>query len=139
MDPRVRQVLGGKRLALMRRIAHELSWPDTVLFDDLAVGFRLTGYLDRTGVFASDVKPATMDLDEFWASASQLISVSQVMPALVQGTTSLTLSSNACATPTRSGISFPESIYFVASVRLFLPLFGQEQSNTRESVCVFSF
>ena len=70
MDPRVRQVLGGKRLALMRRIAHELSWPDTALFDDIAVGFRLTGYLDRTGVFASDVKPATMDLDEFWASAS---------------------------------------------------------------------
>eukprot|EP00439_Symbiodinium_sp_Y106_P064637 s397_g10.t1 len=70
MDPRVRQVLGGKRLAFMRRIAHELSWPDTALFDDIAVGFRLTGYLDRTGVFASDIKPATMDLDEFWASAS---------------------------------------------------------------------
>ena len=54
----------------MRRIAHELSWPDTALFDDIAAGFRLTGYLDRTGVFASDVRPATMDLDEFWASAS---------------------------------------------------------------------
>ena len=59
------------------------------------------------------------------------------MPALVQGTTSLTLSSNACATPTRSGISFPESIYFVASVRLFLPLFGQEQS-TLESLSASS-
>ncbi|CAE7211512.1 SLC24A2 [Symbiodinium sp. CCMP2592] len=69
MDPCVRKVLGRKRIALMKRIADDLSWPDATLFDDLAAGFRLTGYLGRTGVFASDVKPATMDLDEFWASA----------------------------------------------------------------------
>ncbi|CAE7763885.1 SLC24A2 [Symbiodinium sp. CCMP2592] len=69
MDPCVRKVLGCKRIALMKRVAADLSWPDTALFDDLAAGFKLTGYLGRTGVFASDVKPATMDLDEFWASA----------------------------------------------------------------------
>ncbi|CAE7710295.1 SLC24A2 [Symbiodinium sp. CCMP2592] len=69
MDPCVRKVLGCKRIALMKRIAADLSWPDTALFDDLAAGFKLTGYLGRTGVFASDVKPATMDLDDFWASA----------------------------------------------------------------------
>ncbi|CAE7801527.1 SLC24A2 [Symbiodinium sp. CCMP2592] len=69
MDPCVRKVLGCKRIALMKRIAADLSWPDTTLFDDLAAGFKLTGYLGRTGVFASDGKPATMDLDDFWASA----------------------------------------------------------------------
>ncbi|CAE7223759.1 SLC24A2 [Symbiodinium sp. CCMP2592] len=69
MDPCVRKILSCKRIALMKRIAADLSWPDTALFDDLAAGFKLTGYLGRTGVFASDVKPATMDLDDFWASA----------------------------------------------------------------------
>ncbi|CAE7194532.1 SLC24A2 [Symbiodinium sp. CCMP2592] len=71
MDPCVRKVLGCKRIALMKRVAADLSWPDTTLFDDLAAGFKLTGYLGRTGVFASDVKPATMDLDEFWAIRAQ--------------------------------------------------------------------
>jgi len=70
MDPCVRRVLGQKRIVLMKKIASELAWPDEALFDDLAKGFKLTGYLERTGVFASDVKPATMDLDEFWASAA---------------------------------------------------------------------
>ena len=70
MDPCVRRVLGQKRVELMRRIASEIEWPDMSLFDDLAAGFKLTGYLERTGVFASDLKPAAMDHDEFWASAA---------------------------------------------------------------------
>ncbi|OLQ06982.1 hypothetical protein AK812_SmicGene9645 [Symbiodinium microadriaticum] len=70
MDPCVRRVLGQKRVELMRRIVSEIEWPDMSLFDVLAAGFKLTGYLERTGVFASDLKPAAMDHDEFWASAA---------------------------------------------------------------------
>ena len=69
MRPAVPGVLGNKRIRLLQRIAESLSWPDRSLFDEMAQGFMLTGYMRNTGVFSPDVKPATVTEDEFWLLA----------------------------------------------------------------------
>ena len=58
MPDSVRQVLKGKRTLLLQKIADSLNWPDKDLHKDLTQGFKLTGYLDCTGVFQPDEKPA---------------------------------------------------------------------------------
>ena len=72
MHPAVRGVLGNKRIRLLQRIAESLSWPDRSLFDEMAQGFMLTGYMHNTGVFSPDVKPATVTEDEFWLGAQHM-------------------------------------------------------------------
>ena len=54
MAPSVRKVLGNKRIALLRKVAESLEWPDTSVFGELTEGFRLTGYMQRTGIFTLD-------------------------------------------------------------------------------------
>ena len=66
MHPGVAAVLGSKRTFLLERIGKSLGWPDRKLYDDLRTGFRLTGYLEPTGVFTPDVKPASSTTDDFW-------------------------------------------------------------------------
>ena len=43
LDPRVRTVLGTKRLLLMQKVAGHIGWPDIELFKELASGFRIVG------------------------------------------------------------------------------------------------
>ena len=70
--PSVRGVVGNKRIKLLQRIAESLSWPDRSLFDEMAAGFMLTGYMRNTGVFSPDAKPATVTEDEFWLGAQHM-------------------------------------------------------------------
>ena len=72
MRPSVRGVVGNKRIKLLQRIAESLSRPDRSLFDEMAQGFMLTGYMRNTGVFSPDVKPATVAEDEFWLGAQHM-------------------------------------------------------------------
>ena len=56
LHPEVAQVLAGKRILLLKRLASDISWPDMAVFDELAKGFKLVGMQAPTGVFAKDVK-----------------------------------------------------------------------------------
>ena len=58
--------MGNKRIKLPQRIAEPLSWPDRSLFDEMAAGFMLTGYMRNTGVCSPDAKPATVTEDFGW-------------------------------------------------------------------------
>ena len=72
MHPSVRGAVGNKRIKLLHRIAESLSWPDCSLFDEMASGFKLTGYMQNTGVFSPDVKPATVSEEDFWLGAQHM-------------------------------------------------------------------
>ena len=72
MPTSVRQVLKGKRTLLLQKIADSLNWPDKDLHKDLTQGFKLTGYLDHTGVFQPDEKPAYSTEQDFWDAAAVL-------------------------------------------------------------------
>ena len=63
MEPHVRKVLHGKRLLVLRDILQELQFPDEKLFEDLIVGFRLTGWMRDSGCFLSIPRPPTLTLD----------------------------------------------------------------------------
>ena len=69
MCPTVRSVLGNKRLKLLEKVANSFDWPDKGLFKEMAEFFKLTGYMQNTGVFSHDVKTATLAEEDFWASA----------------------------------------------------------------------
>ena len=72
MPASVRQVLKGKRTLLLQKIADSLNWPDKDLHKDLTEGFKLTGYLDCTGVFQPDEKPAYSTEQDFWDASAVL-------------------------------------------------------------------
>ena len=63
MDPGCAQVLHGKRLCLLQKIAESLNWPDKHLHRQLAEGFRLTGLQRQSGIFAADVKLGSQSLE----------------------------------------------------------------------------
>ena len=58
---KVAQVLKGKRLLLLEKLANNIGWPDSGLHQELREGFKLTGYAPPTGVFKTDVRPASFD------------------------------------------------------------------------------
>ena len=62
MPEHVRQVLGRKRLVLFKSMLDELGYPDTTLVDDIAAGFRLSGYMTKSGVFRPKSKRPSMSL-----------------------------------------------------------------------------
>ena len=56
LEPHVKHVLSGKRLKLLEEILDSLSYPDRDLCRDLQNGFKLTGWLQRSGVFPQAMK-----------------------------------------------------------------------------------
>eukprot|EP00435_Cladocopium_sp_Y103_P051887 s469_g16.t1 len=62
MPDHVRQVLGNKRLVLMREMLESLQYPDKKLVDDIAAGFKLSGYMTKSNVFRSKSKRPAMSL-----------------------------------------------------------------------------
>ena len=62
LHPDVGRILRNKCLALLFHIAKQLDWPDANLERDLCSGFKLTGFLDRTGVFAPGYRTASTNL-----------------------------------------------------------------------------
>ena len=52
----VTDIMKGKNLLLLKEIWDDLEYPDKGLFDDLCNGFKLTGWLPKSGVFPSRIK-----------------------------------------------------------------------------------
>ena len=63
MPDHVRQVLGPKRLVLFAEMLKELNYPDEKLVEDIAAGFRLSGYMTRSNVFRAKSKRPTMTVE----------------------------------------------------------------------------
>ena len=62
MPEHVRLVLGRKRLALFKEMLQDLEYPDAMLVDDIAAGFRLSGYMHKSGVFRPKSKRPAMSM-----------------------------------------------------------------------------
>lgn len=69
LDPRVRQVLGQKRLLLMKKVAQQIEWPDSCLFDELSAGFRVVGSATPSNVFQQGLKAATISEEQLMSDA----------------------------------------------------------------------
>ncbi|CAE7525719.1 unnamed protein product, partial [Symbiodinium microadriaticum] len=56
-DPHVREVLGDKSTVLLDFLLKEIDFPDHRLVKHMTQGFRLSGWVCRTGLFPFDPKP----------------------------------------------------------------------------------
>eukprot|EP00435_Cladocopium_sp_Y103_P057030 s1087_g19.t1 len=72
MPPHVRALVGDKRLLLWREILSDLGYPDTGLIDELAEGFRLSGWMKRSNVFKTRTKRPSMSMDTLRKLAKSL-------------------------------------------------------------------
>ena len=72
MPDGVREVMRGKRLLLLEKIAESIGWPDREVHRFLKQGFYLTGTPNPTGVFEPESKPASMTEEEFFSRAKYL-------------------------------------------------------------------
>jgi len=71
-DPRVKTVLGVKRLLLMERVAESINWPDASLFKEMSEGFRLVGHATKSNVFQPGIKAASMSEEQLMKDAKFL-------------------------------------------------------------------
>ena len=62
MPEHVRAVLGRKRLVLFGEMLSDLGYPDDKLVDDIASGFKLSGYMQKSNVFRPKSKRPVMSL-----------------------------------------------------------------------------
>ena len=62
MPEYLKKVLAPKRLVLLQEILQSLGYPDESLVKDIAEGFRLTGWLEPSGIFPGDVKRPQYDV-----------------------------------------------------------------------------
>ena len=62
MPEHVRTVLGQKRLVLFGEMLSDLKYPDEKLVEDIAAGFRLSGYMTKSHVFRSKSKRPAMSV-----------------------------------------------------------------------------
>eukprot|EP00435_Cladocopium_sp_Y103_P052227 s792_g16.t1 len=72
LHPKVAQVLVGKRLFLLEKLAASIQWPDTDIHKELREGFKLTGYAKPSGVFKTEVRPAAFGKDQLMQDAKLL-------------------------------------------------------------------
>ena len=72
LDPQIRNVLKGKRLVLLEKLAEEVEWPDKMVHTELRQGFMLTGYAPPTGIFRTELKPAKLDKAQLMKDAKFL-------------------------------------------------------------------
>ena len=63
MPEHVRNVLGDKRLVLFKEILDDLDYPDTKLTEDIACGFKLSGYMTKSNVFRARSKRPAFSLE----------------------------------------------------------------------------
>ena len=59
----VKKIMKGKNLQLLREILVDLDYPDKTLVDDLCSGFKLTGWLPKSGVFPGRIKHPEYDVN----------------------------------------------------------------------------
>ena len=58
----VRNIMKGKNLQLLREILDDLNYPDKNLVDDFCSGFKLTGWLPKSGVFPGRIRHPEYDV-----------------------------------------------------------------------------
>jgi hypothetical protein len=63
MPEHLQVLLQNKRLLLLREMLEELDYPDKDLVKDISVGFKLTGWQEKTGVFPPCVKRPQFSVD----------------------------------------------------------------------------
>ncbi|CAE7242070.1 unnamed protein product [Symbiodinium sp. CCMP2592] len=69
LAPSVAEVVKGKRLLLLDRIARSLQWPDTRLHQDMTSGFKIVGEEFPSGIFPLEPRPATLTPEELLAQS----------------------------------------------------------------------
>ena len=69
MDPGVKRIMKGKRIALMKALMRELGVKDDFLITSLLEGFDLLGEIPPCGEFPSEVVNATTSLDDLWSTS----------------------------------------------------------------------
>ena len=63
MPEHVREVLGRKRFVLFGEMLADLGYPDDKLVEDIASGFKVSGYMQKSNVFRSKSKRPVMSLE----------------------------------------------------------------------------
>ena len=69
---KVANVLKGKKLLLLEKLATHINWPDKQLHQELRDGFKLTGYAALSGVFKTDLKPGLFNKEQLMQDAKFL-------------------------------------------------------------------
>ena len=64
LEEGVAAVLKGKRILLLRHIAHDIKWQDMDVFDEMCQGFRIVGHQPASGIFALEPRPASISVEE---------------------------------------------------------------------------
>ena len=72
MPPYLAKVLSGKRLLLMAEMMKEAKCPDESLIQDIQSGFRIAGWMPRSGNTQPHVKRPSMSVDTLLMLASSL-------------------------------------------------------------------
>ena len=63
LEPHLQQVLRGKRLLVFQEMLNDLGYPDENLVQDICNGFKLSGWLQKSGVFPPAFKRPVHDMD----------------------------------------------------------------------------
>ena len=66
----IRKVLGGKNLLFWKQALQDCGFPDTELWWDMCQGFRLTGWMPDTKLFARYLRPPTSSLEKLLSQSS---------------------------------------------------------------------
>ena len=60
----LRGLLAGKRMLLWKEILADLDYPDSSVVDDILVGFPVTGWAKKTGIFHTNVRKPDYNVDQ---------------------------------------------------------------------------
>ena len=69
LEPGVAEVLKGKRILLWKEMLQSINYVDMGVVDEFCEGSRLTGQMERTGLWPSKVTPATVTEQELHVQA----------------------------------------------------------------------
>ncbi|CAE7232725.1 unnamed protein product [Symbiodinium sp. CCMP2592] len=67
--PHVQEVLKGKNTELLKQLLQEYDYPDVKVVDHMREGFRLSGWVFRTGVYPVEARPPATTMKRQLASA----------------------------------------------------------------------
>ena len=63
LAPHLKQVLRGKRLLVFQEMLNDLGYPDKNLVQDICGGFKLSGWLPKSGVFPATLKRPSHNME----------------------------------------------------------------------------
>ena len=63
MPEHLRKLMAGKRLVLFGKMLTDLGFPDETLIQDIATGFKLSGWMPGSNLFQKNVKSPTLTLE----------------------------------------------------------------------------